>query len=71
MWAAAKRAAPPPARRPGDSPQRIHPGAPADLVLLRPPIAQALALLDAELVRLVLIGGRPAAGDDTVPAQDA
>ncbi|MFC4470309.1 amidohydrolase family protein [Streptomyces xiangluensis] len=59
------------ARRPGDSPQRIHPGTPADLVLLRAPMPQALLLLDAELVRLVLIGGRPVAGDDTGPAQDA
>ena len=59
------------ARRPGDSPRRIHPGTPADLVLLRAPMPQALLLLDAELVRLVLIGGRPVAGDDTGPAQDA
>jgi hypothetical protein len=48
-----------PARRPGGPPQQILPGAPAGLVLLRAPLAQALARLDAELVRVVLIGGHP------------
>ena len=48
-----------PADRPGGPPSRIRPGAPADLLLLRTPLAEALACLDAELVRLVLIGGLP------------
>ncbi|MET9090135.1 amidohydrolase family protein [Streptomyces sp. NPDC004237] len=53
-----------PAHSPGDPPWRIRPGTPADLVLLSVPMAQALPLLDAEAVRLVLLAGRPVAGDD-------
>ncbi|MFF4761405.1 amidohydrolase family protein [Streptomyces sp. NPDC001292] len=49
-----------PAQRPGDPPRTIRPGAPADLVLLHAPLAQVLACPDAEMVRLVLIGGNPA-----------
>lgn len=55
-----------PAQRPGGPAAPIRPGTPADLVLLHAPLAQVLTRLDASWVRLVLIGGRPAAS--TPPA---
>ncbi|MCW2608445.1 MAG: amidohydrolase 3, partial [Frankiales bacterium] len=42
---------------PGGAPRRVRPGAPADLVLLSVPLAEALAEPDAGLVRLV-VGAR-------------
>jgi predicted amidohydrolase YtcJ len=46
-----------PASRPGAPATRIQPGADADLVLLRAPLHEALASMDAALVRLCVIGG--------------
>jgi len=46
-----------PADHPGGSPRRVVPGAPADLVLLHPPLEEALHDLDAALVRLTLVRG--------------
>jgi predicted amidohydrolase YtcJ len=43
---------------PGGPPRRIRPGARADLVLLRKPLAAALAEVPATPVRAVLFGGR-------------
>ena len=40
-------------------PARVRPGAPADLVLLRAPMHEVLRRLDADLVRLGIVGGRP------------
>jgi predicted amidohydrolase YtcJ len=47
-----------PGQRPGDPPRRVRAGARADLVLLHAPLAGALDCLDAQLVRLTLVGGR-------------
>ncbi|MGW3566112.1 amidohydrolase family protein [Streptomyces sp. NPDC000941] len=46
-----------PAHSPGSHPPPVHPGTPADLVLLAVPLAEALAHPSADLVRLTLIGG--------------
>ena len=46
---------------PGGPPRRVAVGAPADLVLLAPPIREALDALTSDLVRATLIGGRLAA----------
>ena len=43
---------------PGGRPRAVRPGAPADVVLLEVPLAQALASPDAGLVRTVIVGGR-------------
>jgi len=43
---------------PGGTPRRVAPGEPADLVLLRTPLAEALHNPDAGLVAMTLIGGR-------------
>jgi predicted amidohydrolase YtcJ len=48
-----------PARSPGAAAQHVRAGAPADLVLLRASLREVLAALDADLVRLSIIGGRP------------
>ena len=46
------------ARDPGGKARRLSAGAPADLVLLDRPLAQALAEPSADAVRMTLIGGR-------------
>ena len=51
-----------PGSDPGGRPRRVEPGAPADLVLLRVPLATALQRPDAGHVRATLIGGRAVAG---------
>ena len=43
---------------PGGAPRRVRAGAPADLCLLREPLADALETLDAGLVHATIIGGR-------------
>ena len=48
-----------PAESPGAAARRVRPGATADLVLLHAPMPEALRRLDADLVRLTVIGGRP------------
>ena len=48
-----------PAGEPGAAPGRVRPGVPADLVLLRAPMHEVLGRLDADLVRLAIVGGRP------------
>ncbi|MGV9861740.1 amidohydrolase family protein [Rhodococcus koreensis] len=48
-----------PATNPGGNPRRVRIGAPADLVVLRAPLADVLASPTADAVRLTLIGGRP------------
>lgn len=48
-----------PARSPGEASQRVRVGAPADLVLLHASMREVLVALDAGLVRLSVIGGRP------------
>jgi len=50
---------------PGGPARRVRPGMPADLVLLHVPRERALAEPSAELVRLVLIGGRVIVGPGT------
>ncbi|WP_425838556.1 amidohydrolase family protein [Streptomyces fractus] len=60
-----------PARWPGSAPHRIEGGRRADLVLLHTPLAEALAHLDADLVRLVLIGGRPVYEDGDTGSRPA
>jgi len=47
-----------PAETPGSAVQRIRPGVPADLVLLHASMHEVLRCLDADLVRLTIIGGR-------------
>jgi hypothetical protein len=42
---------------PGGPPRRVEVGAPADLCLLKAPLAEALANASAELVRATFIGG--------------
>jgi hypothetical protein len=42
---------------PGGPPRRVEVGAPADLCLLKIPLAEALVAPSAELVRTTLIGG--------------
>lgn len=44
-----------PAHKPGAPPQRVRPGAPADLVLLHAPMREVLTCLDADLVRQCII----------------
>ncbi|GAA2454518.1 amidohydrolase family protein [Actinomadura vinacea] len=48
-----------PPEDPGGPPRRVRPGAAADLVLLRVPLAEALRGPGAGHVRTVMIGGRP------------
>jgi len=48
-----------PADRPGAAPRRVRPGASADLVLLRASMHEVLRRLDADLVRLTIVEGRP------------
>ena len=48
-----------PAESPGAAARRVRPGATADLVLLHAPLPEVLRRLDAGLVRLTVIGGRP------------
>ncbi|MET7475576.1 amidohydrolase family protein [Streptomyces sp. NPDC005648] len=52
-----------PLHDPGGPPRLIAPGAPADLVLLDRPLAEALLQPDAEHVRATFIGGRVEYGD--------
>jgi len=52
---------------PGGPSRRIVPGAPADLCLLREPWRVARDILDAELVRLTLCGGRLAFPGNSSP----
>ena len=51
-----------PAVFPGGPVRRARVGVAADLVLLGAPLGEALRRLDTALVRLTLIGGRPAGG---------
>ncbi|MDQ1555936.1 MAG: hypothetical protein QOI02_938, partial [Actinomycetota bacterium] len=53
---------------PGGAQRAVTPGAPADLVLLRVSLFEALAAPDAELVAATLIEGRIVAGDEVVRA---
>lgn len=46
-----------PATSPGAPATRVRPGVPADLVLLRAPMAEVLACLEADLVRFSIIDG--------------
>jgi hypothetical protein len=55
-----------PMESPGATPSRVRPGAPADLVLPRAPMPEVLRRLDADLVRLTVIGGRPQAESATL-----
>ena len=48
-----------PALSPGAAASRVRPGVPADLVLLHASMHEVLRRLDADLVRLTVIGGRP------------
>ena len=46
------------AHAPGGAPRQVRTGAPADLCLLREPLGDALATLDASLVHATIVGGR-------------
>lgn len=46
-----------PADAPGAAPRRVETGSPADLVLLRVPLAEALAAPSADLVAATLVDG--------------
>jgi predicted amidohydrolase YtcJ len=54
---------------PGGVPRRVRPGTPADLCLLREPLADALRTLDAGQVKATIIGGRVVHDDSTQSAE--